>query len=198
MACLTEDHVKLFCPRTGRLCQDIGPLPAANDAVADNVLLAEGVSPGAVLGLHSRQEDEDEEAGASSPRPHLLILTHTQARNTAMLDGHLVNHVRIQVTQLLPHKQSHAIQARFFVQDTAAETPNADDGFRPYSEHGRAVADPVSWFESAAFAPAVGGLPRDAAEGVYRLFLGERDDGRFGACVYRAAERNRGRWFDLN
>lgn len=76
------------------------------------------------------------------------------------------------------------------MQDTAAETPNADDddGFRPYSEHGRAVAAPDTSIESAAFAPAVGGLPRDAAEGVYRLFLGERDDGRLGVVCSELIE----------
>lgn len=76
------------------------------------------------------------------------------------------------------------------MQDTVAETPDISDGaaagadgFRPYSEHGRVVADPDSMVISAMFAPAVGGLPRDAADGVYRVFMGEQDDMCLYTCV---------------
>lgn len=58
------------------------------------------------------------------------------------------------------------------MQDTAAETPNADAGFRPYSEHGRVLSEPDALFHSATFAPAVGGLPHDEETGAYRAFLG--------------------------
>jgi hypothetical protein len=67
------------------------------------------------------------------------------------------------------------MQARFVVQDTAAETPNAGaGGFRPYSEHGRALmAISPCTYTCAAFAPTVGGLPHDEEAGAYRVFFGE-------------------------
>lgn len=66
------------------------------------------------------------------------------------------------------------MQARFFVQDTAAETPDADStgtNFRPYSEHGRVLAT-GGLFNCAAFAPAGEGLPSDEEAGAYRVFIG--------------------------
>lgn len=68
------------------------------------------------------------------------------------------------------------VQARFFVQDTVTETPNAAasvSAFRPYSEHGRVEADACSPFTCAAIAPAVGGMPEDEETGAYRVFLGK-------------------------
>ena len=87
MACSTDTHVKLYCPRTGVLCQDIGPSPMANNAVAADPLFPAGVQPDAVCGLLSRKEEEG--GGEPSPRPHFLVLTRTQARTYWLIETHL-------------------------------------------------------------------------------------------------------------
>ncbi len=73
MASKNASHVKLYCPRTGLLCQEIAlQLPPPLDL------------PMVVLALLRRSEKKEEGGAAagngSSRRPHFLVLHYTQVR----------------------------------------------------------------------------------------------------------------------
>lgn len=167
-------QVKLFCPRTGLLCQDIPP----------GVPEPPGPPHPGILALLKREEVDDDR------RPHFLALRLREVMDddSACPECTCIHTLFFLFCFIKPFsfprastptqpqtqqiKTQSFTQARFFVKNTAAETSGAG-GFRSYSEHGRAFAGPDGSFSCAAFAPALGGFPHDEELGVYRVFLGK-------------------------